>query len=160
MIIASSSEANPTNKNDSYETVVDIIPAPTPAPTPSSSATSTPTTSLVSPNKNEIRIPSNYDYSKSTSENYKWKGNGNPPFVGKYASLRQRMDYNYHSYYSAERQYIQDALIDVSYHSIIRDSITAVECEKLEENWLVFTAGTMVSKSSKHYIIMMMMIHP
>lgn len=94
---------------------------------------------------NEIRIPLDYDFTKSTSDNYKWKGNGNPPFVGKYAALRHRMDYNYHPHYAAERQYVQDVLIDESYHSVIRDSVTAVECEKLEENWLVFTAGTMVS---------------
>ena len=68
------------------------------------------------------------------------------------------MDYNYHSYYSAERQYIQDALLDVSYHSVIRDSITAVECEKLEENWLVFTAGTMVSTDYSTVIIIDSMI--
>ena len=108
--------------------------------------------------KESFRIPPDYDFSKSTSENYKWKGDGSPPFIGKYAALRQRMDYNYHSYYSAERQYIQDALLDVSYHSVIRDSITAVECEKLEENWLVFTAGTMVSTDYSTVIIIDSMI--
>ena len=84
-----------------------------------------------------------YDYLKSTTDNHSWKKNDPPSFVGKYAGIRQQMDYSYHKHYSADRQYLHDKLIDESLYGTNININSG--CEKLEENWLVFTAGTMVS---------------
>ena len=84
-----------------------------------------------------------YNYSKSTTDNHCWKGPKAPSFVGKYAGIRQQMDYSYHKHYSAKRQYLHDKLIDESLYGTNFNLTSG--CEKLEENWLVFTAGTMVS---------------
>ena len=87
-------------------------------------------------------VDDDYDYSNSTTHNYSWKGPELPSFVGKYAGIRQLMDYSYHKHYNPKRQYLHDKLIDESLCGV--DFNTG--CEKLEENWLVFTAGTMVSR--------------
>ena len=84
-----------------------------------------------------------YDYSNSTTDNHCWNNNDPPSFVGKFAGIRQQMDYSYHKHYSAERQYLHDRLIDESLYGT--DFNSSSGCEKLEKNWLVFTAGTMVS---------------
>ena len=84
-----------------------------------------------------------YNYSKSTTDNHSWKKEDPPSFVGKFAGIRQQMDYSYHKHYSAERQYLHDRLIDESLYGTDLNSTPG--CEKLEKNWLVFTAGTMVS---------------
>jgi predicted kinase len=74
---------------------------------------------------------SNYDWSKSTEENYRSKDG---KFYGKYAHLRQTLDYNYHNHYTKQRQQLQDSIID-----------SFLSCVKCSENkhWIVFTAGSM-----------------
>jgi hypothetical protein len=90
-----------------------------------------------------VKVPPDYDYARSTTDNYEWRGAGKAPFVGEYSGLRARMDYGYHRHYTAERQYLHDALIDKTFCTIFKSG--GLVCEKLEDNWLVFTAGTMVS---------------
>lgn len=105
------------------------------------------TPSSLSP-KGAFEIPSNYDFSKSTAENYAWPREtaGPPEFVGEFAALRQTMDYSYHQFYSAERQLLHDKILN---KSICRFS-KVDNCDHLETNWLVFTAGTMVSQTARH----------
>ena len=82
-----------------------------------------------------------YDYTKSSTENHCWKG-PDPKSVGKYAGIRSQMDYKYHKHYSPERQYLHDKLID---EALTSSDFGTHCCEKLLQNWLVFTAGTMVT---------------
>lgn len=84
--------------------------------------------------------PDKYDYLKSTEENY---CSPNAPFIGKYGSIRQNLDYNYHKHYSVERQEMHDLLIDQFLKTIVRDRGGVSTCEAPLEPWLVFTAGCM-----------------
>ena len=86
---------------------------------------------------------SSYDYNESTTDNHCWDeiSTEQPLFVGKYAEARKCMDYSYHKHYSPERQQLHDEIIDDCLYSNGTDF-------DLEENWLVFTAGTMVSNFS------------
>ena len=87
-------------------------------------------------------LSADIDYTKSSTENHCWKG-PNPKSVGKYAGIRSQMDYSYHKHYSPERQYLHDVLIDEALSS---SDFGTNNCEKLLQNWLVFTAGTMVTE--------------
>ena len=84
----------------------------------------------------------NYDYSKSTEDNYAQDGK---IFVGKYAAIRESLDYSYHKYYNIKRQFLQDEIIEKFLH-IIRDKN---ECVIPTNNWLVFTAGCMGAGKGK-----------
>ena len=55
-------------------------------------------------------------------------------FVGRFSRIRARLDYSYHSVYSAERQLLQDEII-LAFLSKGRPST--------EEPWAIFTAGAM-----------------
>lgn len=55
-------------------------------------------------------------------------------FVGRFSRIRARLDYSYHSVYSAERQLLQDDII-LAFLSKGRPST--------EEPWAIFTAGAM-----------------
>lgn len=71
-------------------------------------------------------------------------------FHGKYASLRQNLDYTYHSNYSIERQVLQDGIIDSILGGDTLKTKTRTEKDKEEQDcsrqsrrpWIVFTAGT------------------
>lgn len=60
-------------------------------------------------------------------------------FHGKYASLRSTLDYTYHSYYTRERQGLQDEIID----SILSNSTASADTCSRRAPWIVFTAGPM-----------------
>jgi hypothetical protein len=80
------------------------------------------------------------DYSESTETNFATAKMS--PIVGKYAFIRKLLDYSYHKYYSPERQYLHDFLIDQSGETIIYDSNKNQVCDKpAGGNWIVFTAG-------------------
>lgn len=101
----------------------------------------TPTSSS---SKDAVEIPEDYNFSKSTAENHAWPREtaGPPEFVGDFAALRKTLDVSYHPYYSAERQVIQDNILN---RAMCRFNEVDT-CDRLETTWLVFTAGTMVTQ--------------
>jgi hypothetical protein len=65
-------------------------------------------------------------------------------FVGKYASIRQGLDYTYHRAYSASRQRLQDGIIDAMMTTTdIKDHAAGRHCDRPQIPWTVFTAGAM-----------------
>lgn len=88
----------------------------------------------------DTNISTPYDFSKSTEENHSLK-EGTVKFVGKYAEIRELLDYSYHSHYSEDRQLFHDELIEQFLETIVEDG--DLTCEKPLEPWLVFTAGCM-----------------
>jgi hypothetical protein len=85
-------------------------------------------------------VPYRYNFSVSTTTNYR---SDSPVLVGKYKKQRSLLDYNYHTYYSAERQLLHDQLIDQFLRTRVYDRKQNVYCETPLENWIVFTAGVM-----------------
>lgn len=92
-------------------------------------------------------MATDYDYSLSTEDNY---GKTREPssilsevFVGKFAKFREKLDYEYHKYYSAERQLVQDRILDRFTQTIVVDEVNNISCTSPDQNWLVFTAGVM-----------------
>lgn len=81
-----------------------------------------------------------YNLSLSTEENYQSVEN---VYVGKFAEFRQQVDHSYHRCYIPERQLLQDSILERFTLTIVRDSNTCAICEVPDQNWLVFTAGTM-----------------
>jgi len=78
---------------------------------------------------------------RSTEDSY---SASNHDFHGKYASLRSKLDYTYHSNYSMKRQALQDDIIDSILNSTwIMDDSTGNICETPTRPWIVFTAGAM-----------------
>jgi len=55
-------------------------------------------------------------------------------FFGRFKQIRERLDYSYHSFYSPERQFVQDEII-LSFLSKGRPSV--------EDPWAIFTGGVM-----------------
>lgn len=89
---------------------------------------------------------------QSTEENYK---SSRMKFYGKYAYLREALDYNYHRNYKRERQILQDAIIEETVNNVkIVDSKTLDTCTTPTEPFLVFTAGAM--GAGKSYTLRMM----
>lgn len=83
-----------------------------------------------------------YDWTRSTEENY--KQNYGCQQYGKYASIRQTLDYKYHSNYTRERQLVQDKIIDhLLNNTWIEDPTTGQGCPTSVQPWIVFTAGPM-----------------
>jgi len=71
-----------------------------------------------------------YDYTKSTNENYGMK---HKKFWGKYVSIRESLDYDYHTNYTKKRQLWQDEVVS----SLFAHSTP-------EKNpWIVYTCGAM-----------------
>ncbi len=71
--------------------------------------------------------------------------NGKPMiFVGKYRTLREKLDYDFHCHYCPTRQLLHDKIIDHFLNNVkVYDSEKQIYCESPLENWIVFTAGTM-----------------
>ena len=100
-----------------------------------------------------------FDPNKSTEENYAAnndKRNNHARFMGRFASIRQRLDYSYHRVYTAERQRLQDVILSgmldktqrlactgQQHHSAaIRDNQQQQQ-QDLQDQWIIFTAGVM-----------------
>ncbi len=91
----------------------------------------------------QFKIKADYDYKKSTEDNYSVKPpakSKKSPFVGRYTGHREKLDHSVHSYYSPERQALQDLIID-KFVTTAKEIIAHEEAPL--ENWIVFTAGTM-----------------
>lgn len=58
-------------------------------------------------------------------------------FHGPYAHLRKQLDYDYHSHYRKERQWLQDSIIEEMLDNVHDSSL----CVTPTEPWLVFTVG-------------------
>jgi len=52
------------------------------------------------------------EHTSCNSSNKKNSGAAQPLFVGPFAHIRKSLDYNYHSTYSKERQWLQDSIVD------------------------------------------------
>ena len=75
---------------------------------------------------------------QSSEENHKSEDMN---FYGRFAHIRQTLDYTYHSNYTPERQRFQDAIIvEFLKAAIIKDKEGEV-CTTPTEPWLCFTAG-------------------
>jgi len=86
-------------------------------------------------------------------------------FVGPFAHIRKSLDYNYHSNYTKERQWLQDSIIEDILGDVItrqlhpRGQRTREENDEMTDNictvptdpWLIFTAG--VQGSGKFHTI-------
>lgn len=79
-----------------------------------------------------------YNYLLSTEANH---AQPDAPFVGKYKSLRQLLDYSFHSHYSPQRQLLHDEWIQQFIETKIVDGLNV--CDTPVDNWMVFTAGSM-----------------
>lgn len=82
-----------------------------------------------------FRVAPDYDYHKSTEQNY---STDVVEFVGKYAALRSKLDYDYHKHYTPSRQLLHDQIISRFTEVEIDDG--EYTCEVPEENWSVFTS--------------------
>eukprot|EP00934_Nitzschia_sp_Nitz4_P008893 Nitzschia sp. Nitz4//scaffold3_size479765//382355//384413//NITZ4_000162-RA/size479765-augustus-gene-1.622-mRNA-1//-1//CDS//3329550944//8883//frame0 len=70
-------------------------------------------------------------------------------FQGPYAHLRKGLDYNYHSRYRKERQWLQDSIIDDILASHLPEDLS--QCITPTEPWLIFTIG--VRGAGKKHVI-------
>ena len=86
------------------------------------------------------RVPAGYDYDKGTHENYR---SARPLFAGPFADIRRGLDYAYHNHYTAERQRVQDAIVERFMATRVVDAHDARACEAPTQPWIVFTAGAM-----------------
>jgi hypothetical protein len=77
---------------------------------------------------------SSFNWGSSTSDNYRSE---NDYDLGIFSSIRQNLDYEYHSYYKAPRRRLQDDIITsfLSDHPIEKDTDS--------DQWIIFTAGCM-----------------
>jgi hypothetical protein len=90
-----------------------------------------------------------FDWKKSTEENYalrrRRQENEIDPTLfnaSKFASIRETLDYKYHSVYSTSRQLLQDSIIDsmlLSWENCTSPSGGL----HLQQPWIIFTAGVM-----------------
>jgi hypothetical protein len=81
-----------------------------------------------------------YDWSQSTEYNYRSKIR---EYHGTFRFIRQRLDHSYHQNYVAERQQVQDSIMEelFSRETKIVDVETGRECNQAIEPWIIFTAG-------------------
>jgi len=77
---------------------------------------------------------------KSSEENHR---SDDMKFYGKFASIRENLDYSYHSNYTKERQHIQDYIIEDMLESASITDVNGDICTTPEKPWIVFTAGAM-----------------
>jgi len=89
-------------------------------------------------------VPRKYDYTKSTNDNY---GIEHMKFWGKYVSIRDSMDYNYHTNYTKRRQLWQD--------EVVSSLFTRSTPEK--SPWIVYTCGAM--GAGKGYVMRWLLAH-
>lgn len=78
---------------------------------------------------------------RSTEENH--KSDDQNAFYGPYAHIRKTLDYSYHSNYTKERQFLQDAIIDEFLEDVSIKDVNGDVCTTPTEPFLVFTAGAM-----------------
>jgi glutaredoxin len=71
-----------------------------------------------------------YDHTVSTAENY---GAAGTETFGKFAGIRETLDFEYHGNYTKERQIFQDVLLE---------NVTGAG-HRYDSPWIVFTAGAM-----------------
>jgi len=64
-------------------------------------------------------------------------------FYGKFAQIRETLDYSYHSNYTFERQIFQDSIINEYLNAAVVKDKNGEVCTTPTEPWLVFTAGAM-----------------
>lgn len=69
-------------------------------------------------------------------------------FYGRFAHIRETLDYTYHSNYTFERQILQDAIIGEFLDATFFTDKHGNECTTPTEPWVVFTAGAMGSGKS------------
>lgn len=74
----------------------------------------------------------------STEENFKSE---DMSFYGPYSHIRAMLDYDYHSNYKKERQWLQDAIINDILKTAQLTDVNGNTCTTPTEPWLVFTAG-------------------
>lgn len=83
-----------------------------------------------------------YDWQLSTEENY--QSNNETCHRGNFQSIRNRLDYDYHSVYSPNRQNFQDAIVQYILDSFDSGSSTKYNHKSTAEGpSIVFTAGAM-----------------
>ena len=79
-------------------------------------------------------VPEDYDWSRSTADNYRGGGGGGEQHhFGEFAKFREKMDYEYHSVATEQRQLWQDRVI----------KSVAERNEGVEFPWIVYTCGPM-----------------
>mgnify|MGYP005845533119 CR=1 FL=1 len=99
-------------------------------------------------------LGSSFDPDLSTEDNY--RANLGPEdegaLAGNFVDIRREIDYNYHKVYSRDRQLFQDALVESMLGLTTVSEEGGDPCRKPERNWIVFTAGVMVSVTMKRYL--------
>lgn len=87
-----------------------------------------------------------FDPYMSTEDNYRSKNQNMGALCGKFVDIRKGIDYGYHKFYSCERQHFQDALVEsMLWSTSMMTDEGGRTCSTPERNWIVFTAGVMVS---------------
>jgi len=82
---------------------------------------------------------------RSTEENNKADDDS---CYGPHAHIRRTLDYTYHSNYTKERQFLQDAIIEEFLEDVSIKDVNGDVCTTPTEPWIVFTAGAMGSGKS------------
>lgn len=83
-----------------------------------------------------------YDWKRSTEENY--RAHYGTKSYGKFASIRDGLDSEFHSVYSKRRQLFQDTIIESMLRKThVHDVENGRNCSKPHNPWIVFTAGAM-----------------
>ena len=83
-----------------------------------------------------------YDYSRSTKDNHT---QDNAEWTGPHADIREKLDHDYHGFYTSRRQTLQDDIIE----DVIRGG--TIHRNTSSGPWCVFTAGAM--GAGKGYVI-------
>jgi hypothetical protein len=66
-----------------------------------------------------------YDFNRSTAEQHAGRA---ADIQGPFAAARRLLDYTYHSYYSVERQKLQDAILLTFNSTVVRDARRGITC--------------------------------
>jgi len=74
----------------------------------------------------------------STEENYK---SSNMTFYGSFAHIRKTLDYNYHSNYNKQRQWLQDSVIEDLLVGCTGCDVNGDIGDTPSRPWIIFTAG-------------------
>lgn len=92
-----------------------------------------------------FKIPDHYDYSKSTEENY---SNESPLYTGKFAKIRELLDYSYHTFYTYERQLLQDQIIDFLIIKFLKNKASSTTPKSLSLNSSLNSSSNSLSNLS------------
>eukprot|EP00980_Cylindrotheca_fusiformis_P022837 scaffold9825_cov203-Cylindrotheca_fusiformis.AAC.6 len=77
-----------------------------------------------------------YNWERSTEENFR---SNHTALYGTFTSIREVLDYEYHSHYCSSRQLFQDTIIE----SLLPTDEPVLEDKDKCEQWIVFSAGVM-----------------